>query len=161
MNIFVFHKCPVRSAICQPDKMLVKMVLETAQMLCTAHRELDGDTNAEQLGLYQTVHVNHPCTKWARECSSNYSWLYKHFLALGNEYTNRYDKVHSSISNLASVLREYPKNIVRSTKTTEHAQAMPIIYKHSDPRVAYRRYCIAEKHYAKWQRGRQKPIWWN
>ena len=43
MNIFYFDDCPVESAQAQPDKMLVKMPLETAQMLCTAHRELDGD----------------------------------------------------------------------------------------------------------------------
>ena len=161
MNIFVFHKCPVRSAICQPDKMLVKMVLETAQMLCTAHRELDGDLKADSIGLYQTVHLNHPCTKWARECSANYTWLYKHFQALGNEYTKRYHKVHASITKLSYSLSFLPKNISSSAKITEHAQAMPVVYKHSDPRVAYRRYCIAEKHYAKWQRGREKPTWWN
>ena len=161
MNIFVFYKSPEKSAICQPDKMLVKMVLETAQMLCTAHRELDGDVVADKLGLYKTVHLNHPCTKWARECRSNYYWLYTHFLALSNEYTKRYNKVHASTKKLADILSTAPVNIEPSSSITEHAQAMPDIYKHSDPIVAYRRYCIAEKHYAKWQRGREKPIWWN
>ena len=52
MNIFYFDDCPVESAQAQPDKMLVKMPLETAQMICTAHRELDGDEYADSVGLY-------------------------------------------------------------------------------------------------------------
>ena len=54
MNIFYFNECPVESALAQPDKMLVKMPLETAQMLCTAHRELDGDEWADKHGLYKS-----------------------------------------------------------------------------------------------------------
>ena len=64
MNIFYFNEDPVIAAKSQPDKMLVKMPLETAQMLCTAHRLLDGDEYAD--------YMNHPCTIWARECSGNY-----------------------------------------------------------------------------------------
>ena len=97
MNIFYFNDCPVLSAKAQPDKMLVKMPLETAQMLCTAHRELDGDEYADRVGLYKTAYKNHPCTIWARECFGNYRWLYKHFIALGEEYAYRYDREHASI----------------------------------------------------------------
>ena len=97
MNIFYFDECPVVSAEAQPDKMLVKMPLETAQMLCTAHRVLDGDEYADSVGLYKEAYKNHPCTIWARESSSNYSWLYRHFLALGMEYNYRYGKTHASI----------------------------------------------------------------
>ena len=85
MNIFYFDDCPVKSAQAQPDKMLVKMPLETAQMLSTAHRILDGDTYADQVQLYKTAYQNHPCTIWARETSGNYGWLYEHFLALCEE----------------------------------------------------------------------------
>jgi len=69
MNIFYFSEDPVTSAKAQPDKMLVKMPLETAQMLCTAHRILDGDEYADEVGLYKKAYMNHPCTIWARECS--------------------------------------------------------------------------------------------
>ena len=62
MNIFYFDECPVKSAEAQPDKMLVKMPLETAQMLCTAHRVLDGDDYADSVGLYKEAYKNHPCT---------------------------------------------------------------------------------------------------
>ena len=65
MNIFYFNEDPVIAAKSQPDKMLVKMPLETAQMLCTAHRLLDGDEYADSVGLYKKAYMNHPCTIWA------------------------------------------------------------------------------------------------
>ena len=159
MNIFYFDDSPIECALAQPDKMLVKMPLETAQMLCTAHRELDGDKYADEVGLYKRAYWNHPCTVWARECSQNYSWLYAHFLALGMEYTYRYGKEHASIIKLAKPLMQFPKSI-RQAAMTPPAQAMPDQYKHEDPIVAYRRYVINEKHYAKWDKNRLKPTWW-
>ena len=159
MNIFYFDECPFESAQAQPDKMLVKMPLETAQMLCTAHRELDGNEYADEQGLYKRAYWNHPCTIWARESSANYFWLYKHFLALGREYTFRYGKIHKSVDKLAQALFKQPDNISRIGMTTL-AQAMPDEYKHDDPTVAYRDYVIHEKHYAKWEQGRDKPEWW-
>ena len=159
MNIFYFDECPVKSAEAQPDKMLVKMPLETAQMLCTAHRVLDGDDYADSVGLYKEAYKNHPCTVWARQSRGNYEWLYVHFLALGMEYTYRYGKEHASITKLAKPLMEFPKNIHQGDMTSL-AQAMPEEYKHKDPIVAYRRYVINEKHYAKWEQNRAKPTWW-
>ena len=159
MNIFYFDECPIKSARAQPDKMLVKMPLETAQMLCTAHRELDGNEYADEQGLYKRAYWNHPCTIWARESSANYFWLYKHFLALGREYTFRYGKIHKSVDKLSRALFKQPDNISRIGMTTL-AQAMPDEYKDDDPIVAYRDYVIHEKHYAKWEQGRDKPEWW-
>ena len=63
MNIFYFNDRPVLSAKAQPDKMLVKMPLETAQMLWTAHREPDGDEYDR--AILQNCIQNHPCTIWA------------------------------------------------------------------------------------------------
>ena len=160
MNIFYFYDCPILSAQAQPDKMLVKMPLETAQMLCTAHRELDGDEYADEVGLYKRAYWNHPCTVWARESSANYFWLYKHFLALGKEYTFRYGKTHNSVDKLARALFKQPDNIKR-IGMTPLAQAMPDKYKNDDPIKAYRDYCINEKHYAKWEKGRAIPNWWH
>ena len=160
MNIFYFYKSPTLSAQAQPDKMLVKMPLETAQMLCTAHRELDGNEYADEQGLYQRAYWNHPCTIWARESSANYWWLYSHFIALGSEYTYRYGKIHKSIRELWKPLFKIPDNITKG-KLTPLAQAMPEEYKDENPITAYRNYCINEKHYAKWERGRDKPSWWH
>ena len=160
MNIFYFYDCPKKSAQAQPDKMLVKMPLETAQMLCTAHRELDGDDYADEVGLYKRAYWNHPCTIWARESFDNYRWLYKHFIALGDEYKHRYGREHASITKLKDALYFHPDNI-EDKGLTPLAQAMPEEYKDDDPIVAYRNYCINEKHYAKWERGRSKPTWWS
>ena len=159
MNIFYFDECPVVSAEAQPDKMLVKMPLETAQMLCTAHRALDGDEYADEHGLYKEAYKNHPCTIWARESRGNYEWLYIHFLALAMEYTYRYGKEHLSYTKLHEPLEKHPDNINKGDMTPL-AQAMPDEYKNDNPIVAYRDYVIHEKHYAKWEKNREKPKWW-
>ena len=112
--------------------MLVKMPLETTQMLCTAHRELDGDEYADRVGLYKTAYKNHPCTIWARESSSNYWWLVYHFLALSDEYKYRYGREHASYLKLQKPLCVRPRNIKVGSMTTV-AQAMPDKYKHPDP----------------------------
>jgi len=117
MNIFYFDKCPIKSAQAQPDKMLVKMPLETAQMLCTAHRVLDGDDYADSVGLYKEAYKNHPCTIWARESFDNYQWLYKHFIALGREYKHRYGREHASITKLKDALFFHPVNIWQKMTT--------------------------------------------
>jgi len=103
--------------------------------------------------------MNHPCTIWARESSSNYSWLYRHFLALGSEYEYRYGRKHASVVKLEESLSKMPDNITH-TSMTPLAQAMPEEYKNEDAIIAYRDYCINEKHYAKWERNRAKPVWW-
>ena len=158
MNIFYFYDCPIKSAQAQPDKMLVKMPLETAQMLCTAHRELDGDKYADETGLYKRAYWNHPCTIWARESSENYKWLYQHFLALGSEYKFRYGKVHSTDSLLRDLLSSPPTNIKWGGLTTI-PQAMPDHCKKPDSVDAYRTYYIQEKkRFAKWTK-RQVPHW--
>ena len=159
MNIFTVDHDPTVAAQQLCDKHIVKMPLETAQMLCTAHRELDGDEYADKVGLYKRAYWNHPCTVWAREASQNYYWLLRHFLALGDEYAFRYNKKHKSVSDLYILLSRPPKNIPLKAMTPV-AQAMPDKYKDDDPIVAYRNYCINEKHYAKWERGRDKPAWW-
>ena len=159
MNIFYLSKDPWLAAEAQPDKLLVKMILESAQMLSTAHRVLDGDEYADANSLYKKTHMNHPCAVWARETSGNYWWLYKHFLGLGREYTYRYKRTHLSIKKLEDPLYVMPDNITRGLMT-EIAQAMPEQYKNEDPITAYRDYVVNEKHYAKWNNGRNKPSWW-
>ncbi len=159
MNIFVLDTCPKLAAIYQPDKMLVKMVLETAQLLSTTHRFLDGDEGNEE--LYKSTYVNHPCSKWARESVGNYLWLSQHFRNLGNEYKYRFKKEHKSFLKLKKQLVvEWPRNIPICERTP-FAQVMPEQYRDpSDVVKAYRNYVIAEKSYAKWKNEREKPDWW-
>lgn len=126
MNIFYIHPDPVISAKMQTNKHVVKMILESAQMLSTAHIVLDGaDAPA---GLYKPTHVNHPCNVWARYSKQNYEWLYKHFIALCNEYTSRYGKIHSTETKLSSILKDFPKNIL-NIGLTPHALCVPEEYR--------------------------------
>lgn len=160
MNIFAVHRCPTKSARALPDKLIVKMPLETAQMLCTAHRELSPADYCDDFNLYKPAFVNHPCTIWARQTHENYRWLLLHFVGLCEEYTKRYDKYHLSWTKLWDGLARFPMDI-QEGGLTNFAQAMPNEYKHRDHITAYRQYMIAEKHYAKWEKGTPKPTWWS
>lgn len=92
MNIFVLDTDPVKAAQYHCDKHVVKMILETAQLLCSVHHA----TEAEYDIPYKATHINHPCAKWARESTGNYYWLQSLGDALCQEYTYRYGKVHKS-----------------------------------------------------------------
>ena len=126
MNIFVLEDCPVKAAEVQCDKHVVKMIVESGQMLSTAHRMLDGNLEVyinangrkarrynlsdwRQQVLYKAVHYHHPCTVWTMESSENYLWHYIHFVALCDEYTHRYGKVHMTDTKLRYVLQVIPK----------------------------------------------------
>ena len=93
MNIFYLHQDPHEAAKLQYNKHVVKMILESAQMLCTAHHCVMGDDADVP---YKMAHKNHPSTIWARRSADNYTWLYHHFVALSKEYTKRYGKEHLS-----------------------------------------------------------------
>jgi hypothetical protein len=127
MNIFYLHQSPYIAAKVQYNKHVVKMILESAQMLCTAHHVYG---NAEQkLNVpYKQAHLNHPSTIWARQCKANYRWLYLHMMALGYEYTKRYDKMHASIVKCAKFLNIPPVHIPDG-EFCEPPQAMPDQYK--------------------------------
>ena len=81
MNIFYLSRSPVEAAKMQCDKHVVKMILETAQLLSTAHHELDGASVA-----YKPTHKNHPSAVWVRSSSDHYRWTVAHLEALGSEY---------------------------------------------------------------------------
>ena len=159
MNIFYVNTDPVLAAQDLPDKLVVKMPLESAQMLSTTQRFYYDADYCDACDIYKTAYLNHPCTIWARESADNYNWLYRHFVALCEEYTYRYGKVHASDTKLRRVLSRIPLGIPDIGLTTI-AQAMPDQYKDSDPVVAYRNYLINEKHYAEWNKNRAKPDWW-
>ena len=90
MNIFATYSCPRQSARYLDNKRVIKMILESAQLLSTALR--NHGLNAP----YRSTHIHHPCTKWVCKSRSNYMWLLIHFDALCAEYTKRYDKIHKS-----------------------------------------------------------------
>tara|TARA_R110002049_G_scaffold151738_1_gene315481 strand:- start:1507 stop:2001 length:495 start_codon:yes stop_codon:yes gene_type:complete len=159
MNIFYVNTDPAKAAICLPDKLVVKMPLESAQMLSTAHRVHNGEEWCDLNGIYKKAYLNHPCTIWARESVQNYTWLYYHFYALCKEYETRYDRQHLSFVKLNDKLCQAPIGIP-DIGLTPMPQAMPDQYKDSDPVKAYRNYLINEKHYAQWNKCTPKPNWW-
>ena len=138
MNIFVLADTPEESATLQCDKHVVKMILESAQMLCSAFAATDKPP-------YKRTHYNHPCSVWSRKSEANYSWLVSHAFALCAEYTRRYGKRHKSeavIEWCALRIDELPWS---QDGLTPFAQAMPEQFKHPDAVTAYRCYYATEK----------------
>lgn len=161
MNIFVVEQDPVAAARQLPDKLICKMPLESAQMLSTAHRLLSPIRYCEEKGLYKKAFWNHPCTIWTRATHENYRWHLLHWITLCEEFNYRYGKDHKSWTYLWDGLKQFPMEI-REGNLTPFAQAMPDEYKNAvDPIAAYRNYMIAEKHYAAWNKGTDKPYWWS
>ena len=142
MNIFYLHRDPVKAAQYQYNKHVVKMILESAQMLCTAHHEIMGEDADVP---YKRAHVNHPSTIWCRRSAENYAWLYDHMMALGKEYTKRYGKTHMSINKCALPLYRLPGGLPY-TGFTQPPQAMPDEYKDESSVIAYWNYYVGEKH---------------
>ena len=162
------------------DKHVVKMILEYAQLLSTAHRVLDGveleglsDSGRKRkfwtLGdsrdytLYKATHINHPSAVWVRKSVQNYMWLAEMLEVLCGEYTYRYGKVHKvERDGLMQLLKnEFPKNLPIAP-FTEPTPAMPDDVKIiGDSIKSYRNYYINNKaHLANWKK-RQVPEWFN
>ena len=159
MNIFYLDKNPSIAAEMACDKHVVKMILESAQLLSTAHRVIDGDERADKMGLYKTAHKNHPSTIWTRTSTENYMWLNRYFGALCREYTYRYGKHHAS-ERLLGPLAHVPKGLTYSG-FTDPPQCMPDYCKGEDTVLAYQNYYILEKsRFAKWKK-RPVPEWFN
>ena len=174
MNIFYVDKNPETAAKMMCDKHIIKMILESAQMLCTAKRVLDGkeymaktkngrnikrwrlDNDNEEATIYKAGWLGHPSTQWVLKSAYNYIWLYKHFLALNEEYKLRWQKDtdHVSITKLAELLKTPPKNAPIDVIGTDATPAMPDHCKIPNDVVgSYRKYYILEKRrFAKWEK---------
>jgi|694.fasta_scaffold10381_28 hypothetical protein len=158
MNIFYVDSNAEVAARNMVDRHVVKMILETAQLLSTAHRVIDGEEyvgqsqsgrkakrwrlsgNADAI-MYAATHINHPSAVWVRENSANYAWLYDHLLALGREYTYRYGRTHLTIDKLKDILKDAPENIEQSNVMTKMPSCMDKQYIVSlDPIINYRNY---------------------
>lgn len=151
MNIFATSQCPIQCAQEMTNVHVVKMILESAQLLSTAHFVLDG----VQVG-YKPTHKNHPCAIWCRATTSNYKWLYEHFKALLGEFTFRTGKIHKSSEQLQALGR-WPENI-EAGPVQPFALCMPnefAILGLFDQTKAYQAYLNVK--FAEW-RSRDKPI---
>ena len=134
MNIFRVHDNPMIAAQSLCNKHVVKMVLETAQILSAAHHTANSQYADK---VYKVTHKNHPCTKWVRESRSNYQWTFIHLLGLLNEYTYRYNKRHKT-SRLLPYLCITPN--LPDVGETKPPQAMYDDCRHPDVIHAYRTY---------------------
>jgi hypothetical protein len=134
MNIFYLDRDPYKAAEKHYNKHVVKMVLEAAQLLCTAHH-LAGDGNVP----YKKTHMNHPSAVWVRSSRANYLWCYEYMLALGKEYTKRYGKSHLTIEKCRDVLYNIPANI-KVEDFCDPPQCMPDEYKMADALHGYQKY---------------------
>ena len=176
MNIFILDNDINKCAESHVDKHVVKMPLESAQMLCTVHwiqrfigytpRKLTSEElivlkNAKRLTNrpfpYLPAMPNHPCTIWVRESLDNYEWLYCLALALNDEYGYRYGgKSHKSIQE---VVLKLPDIDLPRRGLTPFAQAMPDQYKNENAVVAYRKYYTEDKYNLFSWKSREIPEW--
>jgi hypothetical protein len=152
MNIFVLDLDPRKCAEYHANSHVVKMVLETAQLLCGVHWVNDSEAP------YKLSHKNHPCAIWSRECIENYVWLCDLGMALSKEYTHRYNKRHKSQDIIEWCYDNLPK--LRSNgDITPFALAMPDECKIGDAVESYREYYMKEKRsLASWKM-RNQPEW--
>lgn len=159
MNIFFLDRDEYQCAIAHNDKHVVKMILEYAQLLSTAHRELDGDTGADEMGMYKRTHVNHPSAVWVRQSSRHYIYVYRLFRQLCWEYHYRYGKQHKTEVLLLRPLAMLPDNIPQEG-WTDPPQCMDNEYKvEGDTVQAYRNYYNQGKAHLKQWTIRLKPDW--
>lgn len=163
MNIFILDWDVKRCAQYHVDKHVVKMILETAQLLCGVHHMTDQvptkyPTSTLQVP-YKLSHKNHPCAVWARQSLSNYLYLCELGLELCYEYTYRYGKRHKSQDVIEWCLINKPQ--IKDIGFTEPAKAMPDEYKVKSVVESYRNYyCGAKSGFASWK-GREVPMWFD
>ena len=175
MNIFYLDHDTQKCAKMHVDKHCVKMILEYAQLLSTAHRVLDGK---ETIGktktgrnvkrwvlsderndtLYSATHVNHPSAVWVRASLENYQWLYNMFKDLIQEYHYRYGKLHKCAFLLPDL--QYPPSKIPVVPFTQPTPAMPEDYKvEGDSIKSYHNYYNGDKQRMFSWKNRETPEW--
>jgi hypothetical protein len=186
MNIFYLDPNPRTCAEMHCDKHVVKMIIEYAQLLSTAHRVLDGvperlrrETTGRQYTrytlsdnrdgvLYSATHINHPSAIWVREDEKHYRWLFLMWTELLDEYTHRYGKIHACV-RLQNALSSPPFNIPYGNAFFAPTPAMPqelkiesanpVPGRKYDVLASYKNYYIKDKaRFAKWK-NRNTPEW--
>lgn len=189
MNIFYLSHDVNECAMWHVDKHVVKMILETCQLLSTAHRLVDGTPEIEKRYVagslparwrhikrwslpiderfpvdrndmvYQATHMNHPSAVWCRANEANYNWLFDLLQALMREYTYRYEKEHVC-KKLIPYLKLPPAKIAKSAFYAP-TPAMPDEYKvKGNSLESYHNYYRGAKaRMASWKK-RAVPLWY-
>lgn len=152
MNIFYLDKDPVKCAEFHIDQHVVKMAVESAQILCSAYY-FTGETG---LSPYRLTHPYHPCCVWVRESLSNWMWLRSLGLALCREYTWRYGKKHACDDIISSLTAPSLPDI--GLTPVKYAFDGRFIIS-ADPVANYRNYYkLAKSHLFSWRK-RDAPKW--
>ncbi len=174
MNMFYLDKNPQKCAEYHYDIHVNKMILESAQLLSTAHRVLDGKRTPyrDKVGnlrytyilenelediLYKPTHINHPVAIWVRKGCGNYKYLYDLYISLCNEYEYRFRKIHKS-SQLAKYLEKYP-NKIEYRPFSEPSIATNDNCRLQDAIESYRKYYVKDKIRLKKYTNRETPYW--
>ena len=172
MNLFACEEHPVKAAQALPDKHVVKMCIENAQMLAVALGDLHGldfgEIRKKDGTFYsQRAHFNHPSTVWVRSSYANLAWTIVHGLALCSEYTYRYGKIHASViahHDAKDLFHKYTGEQLSIWQSVESfARAMPQEIKDDETIsdvVAYRLYLVNHKPWATWKIESRRPGWW-
>jgi hypothetical protein len=149
------------------------MVLETAQILCTA-------ASINRLNFptpYLPTHTSHPCVVWAAERPVNMAWLVDHFDALCSEYMLRNDRTHACEVRMQGFIDNFdlyerpPEDEPESFRNCAANSTLGLNYKQLPVHVAYKQYLIVRwsleiksfiqgnsSYYPKWT-GRGRPDW--
>ena len=153
MNIFVLDYDIEKCAQYHCDKHVVKMILESAQLLSSAVRVSGIDAG------YKLTHKNHPCAIWVRESLANFLWLDDLFHALHAEWKYRYNHPENKKHKSFDIVYNLPNPNIEDKGLTPFALAMPDKYKDKDAVTAYRNYYKGEKqHLFNWKK-REQPDW--
>ena len=154
MNMFVLDNDPTVAAKLQLDKHVVKMILETAQLLCGAHWVTESPYEIP----YKLSHKNHPCSIWARESLVNYLYLCEIGLELCKEYTYRYGKRHKSQQIIEWCLINKPN--ISDVGFSKPPKAMPDEYKVAGNSIqSYKNYYLGDKQRMFSWKNRPQPSW--
>ena len=147
MNIFFLSDLPILAAKLHCDKHVVKMCLETAQILAAAHRIHGNDSVT-----YKLTHKNHPSVKWAAASPRHYRWLQRLGQELCNEYRTRYNRDHKCEQYIKGELLNPPEPLSTLPDTwCNPPQCMPDDVKHEDTVTAYKQYYRNyKKDFASW-----------
>lgn len=171
MNIFATSPDPVACAAALADRHVVKMAVETAQILSTA-LHLRGEATA---GLYQPTHTTNPTVRWAAASPEELGWTLDHGLALLNEYHWRYPKPAGAPAHKSSTVYDILTGLIAggAGQPASFVFVGPEMFGGADVHLAYRDYLgakyvewaakarahVSRKCALKWTR-RQPPNWY-
>ena len=159
MNIFITDVDPTKCAKYLDNKRVVKMILESTQMLCTALNVL----SEKQITRYKSTHVNHPCNVWVRQRIQNWRWLYNHAKALAKEYTRRYGKRHKC-EDVLQELKQINLCIPYQTQILEDRTPFPNCARNASLNIDYTNESnvyLAYQQYLndRWDNDKLEPTW--